>query len=279
MPKSLEWNLNENINTFISECSEKIGFPCFIKPDNLYQGIGVQKVYSKEEMVQYLNQYTANCTVQEFVDLQEEFAVFITKHPGETLKIQSLVQKEFLTITGNGKENIQQLLNKKLRYRMARKKINPFWIPRFGEIPSAGENLLIQPVGNHNRGTCFYNITHQITPKMENLFHQIVPQSGIYYGRFDVKAKDLQSLETGDHLLIIEFNGTIAEPVAYLDPANSFFKAQKIVMKHYKEQLRIGKEFLDQKQMAPGLLKGISIIRNTKNNKIAKAFTFEGLKG
>ncbi|MCC7298020.1 MAG: hypothetical protein IT244_06765 [Bacteroidia bacterium] len=203
LPKSLEWNLNENANTFISECSEKIGFPCFIKPDNLYQGIGVQKVYSKEEMVQYLNQYTANCTVQEFVDLQEEFAVFITKFPGETLKIQSLVQKEFLTITGNGTENIQQLLNKKLRYRMARKKIDPFWVHRFGEIPGVGENLLIQPVGNHNRGTCFYNITHQITPKMEHIFHQIVPQHGIYYGRFDVKAKDLQSLETGDHLFII----------------------------------------------------------------------------
>jgi hypothetical protein len=141
------------------------------------------------------------------------------------------------------------------------------------EVPKKEEILLIQPVGNHNRGTIFKDMSRYITAAMESFFEEIVPE-GVHYGRFDVKARNLESLETGQELYIIEFNGSIAEPVTYLDPNYSFFKGQRIIRKHFKIQRNIGEAMLKAGAVAPGLLAGIGIILKANTFEKEKSFTF-----
>jgi hypothetical protein len=278
-PKSMEFEGAGEQQQFIEIVATEIGFPCFVKPDDLYRGIGVEKIENAAELDDYLQRYPVKCYVQGLLSQPMEYGVFISRLPGEKVKILSLTSKIFLTVTGDGKSNIGELLSQNIRYKMAKSTIDAKWQRRFEEIPESGKTILIQPVGNHNKGTYFGDASDAICPEMEILFDTIVPKDGIYYGRFDVKAENLDSLKTGNGLGIIEFNGTIAEPVSYCDPQYSFLEGQKIIMRHYREQLKIARVLLHQGAVAPGLLEGIRIVRKARRFKAAKVFTFNGQKG
>lgn len=264
LPESLEYESKENEIKIIDEITQKIGFPCFIKPDNLMRGMGVQKLENPQQLENYLKTIEGKFFVQKELSQKEEYGVFISRMPGEKIKILSLTGKVFLTVTGDGIRNIQALLAPNFRYKLAKKFIDPVWESRFHEIPKKGDCILIQPVGNHNKGTYFVDLTDKITPEMVNLFDKIVPKEGVYYGRFDVKADDLKSLEKGENIGIIEFNGTVAEPVSYCDSKYNFFQGQRIIMQHFREQLRIATVLIKQGALAPTLQEGLKIVKQAK---------------
>lgn len=272
-PVTRTWYANEGIDTIAETVNAEIHFPCFVKPTNLFRGIGVEKIETPTDLVSFLKGRTSPVLIQECIQLPQEFGVFITKIPGNPLRITGLTGKIFLTVTGNGKSTIQELLLQNVRYHLSRKHIDPLWSHRMHEIPQKDETLLIQPVGNHNRGTIFKDMSRYITKEMEALFQSIVPE-GVYYGRFDVKALNFESLETGKDLYIIEFNGSIAEPVTYLDPNYSYFKGQRIILNHFNIQRQIGEALINCGAMAPGLLSGIRIILKANQFEKEKSFTF-----
>ena len=272
-PLTRLWEPNESPELFAQSIATEISFPCFVKPTNLFRGIGVEKLFTTEALVGFLRGRTAPVLVQQCIHLPQEFGVFITKIPGESLRITGLTGKIFLTVTGDGEHTIQELLHENMRYHMSRNHIDPIWADRMQEVPNKEEILLIQPVGNHNRGTLFKDMSHYITAAMESFFEEIVPE-GVHYGRFDVKARNLESLENGKEFYIIEFNGSIAEPVTYLDPSYSFLKGQRIIRKHFKIQSKIGETMLKSGAVAPGLLGGIGIILKANAFEKEKSFTF-----
>lgn len=274
IPKSIEWSGEGEKESFITGVATEIGYPCFIKPDNLMRGMGVEKLENEAELREYLDRVPGLVFVQRALTQTEEYGVFISRIPGEKVKILSLTGKVFLTVTGDGKSSIKELLSGNIRYKLARKFINPKWQDKFHKVLPAGETLLIQPVGNHNKGTHFRDLSDQITPAMETLFDRIVPDEGVYYGRFDIKANNLDALETGEDMGIIEFNGTVAEPVSYCDSRYHFIKGQWIIMKHFREQLKIAEVLIKKGALAPGLLDGIRIIRKAKQFENENAFTF-----
>ncbi|MBS3915512.1 MAG: ATP-grasp domain-containing protein [Bacteroidetes bacterium] len=264
----------DSITDFLIRAGKEITFPAFIKPEDAYKGIGVQKLESMVELESYLNTYSYPVMLQNTIPYSVEFGVFVIRVPGKKVRIINLVEKQLLHVVGDGKHSIEELLKKNVRYKIGKEYIPESTKKIMHHIPIAGEKIWVQPVGNHNKGTWFQDITDKITPEMEELFDSILPASGLHYGRFDIKAESLDSLASGENLRIVEFNGTLAEPLGYCDPKYSFFKGQRIIMQHYKAQKEVAMELLKQGAVAPGLQEGRKVNRRTKAYKKEILFTF-----
>lgn len=259
-PKTIHIAQNE-LSSALKKITSEFNYPLILKPSNLNRGVAVQKIEDEEALLAYINHAHFDIQAEEYLTQKMEVAVFIANSPNEPLKILSLTGKIFLTVTGNGKNTIKELLEQNWRYKMSESQIIPFWKNRWNRVPNEGETILIQPIGNHNKGTEFTNETHRITAAMEKYFDSIVPKE-LQFGRFDIKINDWSNLETCENLNIIEFNGNVAEPVSYLDTRYGYFKIQRILFKHYFFQYKIACEMIALGVVAPSLWEGFKSLRN-----------------
>ena len=246
---------HEDVSKAKELITQAFEYPFILKPTHLNRGVAVLKINNESDLDRYLKQTTFDFQAEEYLNQAIEVAVFIANPLDEPLKILSITGKEFLSVEGDGIQSIHALLKNNWRYRMYAAEIKPHWENKWDRIPAKKEYILIQPIGNHNKGTRFIDESHRKTTEMEVHFQKIVPDS-IQYGRFDIKVRDWNSLCTGEDLKIIEFNGTIAEPINYLDEKYGYLDIQKIMFKHYKCQYKIAKQMLDRGFYAPSFITG-----------------------
>ena len=55
---------------------------------------------------------------------------------------------------------------------------------------------------------------------------------GFFYGRFDIKFKSWESLQTGEDFKITEVNGVNSEPTHIYEPSYSLLKAYRDIFHH-----------------------------------------------
>ena len=104
-----------------------------------------------------------------------------------------------------------------------------------GYIPQHGEILLLEPIGNHSRGTMFLNGNEHISEALCHHFDEIARNfTGIYYGRFDLKCHSISELEKGERYKVLEFNGVASEPAHIYDPSYPTWKAYRDIFRHWK---------------------------------------------
>lgn len=222
----------------------EISFPIICKPNVGERGIGVEKIDSKENLVSFLKVYKQDIIVQEYIDFPIELGIFYHQYP-LSLKdgITSVVIKEFLSITGDGKSKFGDLVkdNNRAKSRISylEKKYKSIW----EQVIPDGSRYKLEPIGNHNRGTKFINGNHLINDQLISVFRKISkPLRGYYYGRFDLKAKSLVDLQMGKNIKIIELNGVNSEPAHIYDPNYSLLKAYIEIINHMKLIYEISKE-------------------------------------
>lgn len=211
-------------------------FPVIAKPDVGERGSGVEKIYSLEELTAYLKQSEGLTLIQEFIDYPEEFGVFYCRIPGSINgRITSLTHKEFLSVTGNGRDTIEVLLQQSVRARFQLKRLRKHKTDLLQSIPEANEIVLVEPIGNHCRGTAFLDGNKAITRELEEVFDQIAAEiPGFYYGRFDIKVKSVEELRQGKSIRIMELNGISSEPGHIYDENMSLFRAYRVIARHWQ---------------------------------------------
>jgi len=154
--------------------------------------------------------------------------------------VSSITLKEFLTVTGNGKSSIVELMQKSTRARFQIKRLKKEMGDAIDRIPSTHEKVLLEPIGNHCRGTRFINCNHLINDDLNAAFDKIsVPIKGFYYGRYDLKAKTIVDFQKGNHIKIMELNGASSEPGHIYDSAFSLIKAYRDLLYHWKRLANI----------------------------------------
>lgn len=217
-------------------------FPLICKPNVGERGRGVAKVNNEEDLIRYHEGTSASYLIQEFVSLPMEFGVFYYRIPGELMgRISSLTAKSFLSVTGDGITPLCQLVDYFPRARFVKQYLMEKFRPVWTNIPRIGQIIVLEEIGNHCRGTCFLDAGNLITEKMEDAFNRISMQiDGFYFGRFDVRAASVQDLEAGK-IQILELNGAGAEPSHIYQPGFSFFKAQIVLLQHWKILSRISR--------------------------------------
>lgn len=242
-PKSVLVPPYSNFNNVIHQLNEKeITYPLIAKPDIGFRGLLVTKIYSADKLKQYLKKYPINIILQEFLDYENECGVFYHRNPNSKKGwISSLTLKRFLTVTGDGKSTLNQLINKNTRAKLHINFLTEIHQEKLNKVPNKNELIKLSVVGNHSKGTQFINGNHLISKKLEQTFDELSTSiQGWYYGRVDIKYNTFNELESGSCFKILEINGILAEPTHIYDSENyTYFQALKAIRHHWKSLFKI----------------------------------------
>lgn len=227
----------------IRELIEKsnFSFPVIVKPDIGGKGRGVRKINNIDDAVAYIDYSKFPMLVQALVSFKNEVGIFYYRLPWQQNgKISGIVAKEFMTIVGDGKSTIEELIKQNERYVLQLEALRKMNDINLLEIVAFKEERILVPFGNHARGSKFIDASFKITQLLEKNIDEIckqVPQ--FYYGRLDIMFNNWQELEQGKNLSIIELNGAGSEPTHIYDTSHSIFFAWKEIIWHWKLLYRI----------------------------------------
>lgn len=211
-------------------------YPFIIKPDIGERGKEVEKINDEHELKAYLENKTNDLIIQEFVEHELELGILYHRFPGAKKgQITSVVQKDFLTVTGDGNRNLQQLISNQIRANSRLEYLLTKFNKHLKDILPDGEKLFLEPIGNHCRGTTFYDAQHLINDQLNQVFDEIALEiQGYYYGRFDIKVPSLEDLYMGQNIKILELNGVSSEVAHIYDPNYKLIRAYKDVATNMK---------------------------------------------
>lgn len=249
------------INSSAINFSE-IKYPFVIKPDEGERGKAVELIKNEQELSDYLRASTGDLMIQSFINLPYEFGLFYARLPSEKQgQILSITAKSFLTFKGDGIKSLREFINEDIRASSRKEYLYQKYSSRLDQVLSKGEELLLEPIGNHNRGTIFLDGSHLICPKLTETLDEIAKQiPGFFYGRFDVKAQSEEALQNGE-FIILEVNGANSEATHIYHPGKfNLFQAYREVKRHLKMQYRIAKENREKGIKPPKTLDFVQMI-------------------
>jgi hypothetical protein len=220
---------------------QNIGFPAIAKPDRGERGWKVKKIENLDDLEEYCATASETFLIQAYIDYPMEFSLFYYRYPwAEKGKVSSLTLKKMLSVTGDGRSTLQQLILASKRAFLQKDLLLHELGNSRNRMLASGEEFLLVPYGNHARGATFLNVNHEIDAALEAQFDKIcsaIPD--FFYGRFDLRVRSLEDLKSGTDIAVLELNGTGAEPAHIYHPGYSFFKAQQDLFKHYNDMYRI----------------------------------------
>jgi hypothetical protein len=218
-------------------------YPVIFKPDLGERGWMVERIFNEEDIENYIQRIKIDFLIQECIDKPLEFGVYYRRFPSEgDGKVVSIVAKEMLTVTGDGKTSLKDLILSKDRARLQWEKLQRKFSERLHTIPQKEETIELVSVGNHCLGTKFLDGGHLISPKLSRSFDHISKQvEGFYYGRFDLRVDSLEDLNEG-RVKILELNGCGAEPAHIYHPGYSLSEAVRVLYRHWEDIYRISME-------------------------------------
>jgi hypothetical protein len=236
VPKTLLVKLPTDKNTILKILREnKISLPVIFKPDLGERGWLVKRIDDDADIEPYLKKIKIDFLIQQYVDLPQEYGVFYYRLPGEDHGVvSSITAKEFLSVTGDGRRTLEQLIMENSRARLQLKALEEKFRADWNTVLPAGDRWQLVPIGNHVLGTKFINANHLITPKLNATFDHISKQiDGFFFGRFDLRCATTKDLETGN-IQVVELNGCGAEPAHIYDPDFSFWRAMAVLFRHVR---------------------------------------------
>lgn len=230
----------ESTPEYVKAAIDKAGlaYPVIAKPDIGERGIFVEKINTEDELIDYISKIRpvgVNYLIQEYIYFECELAVLYYRFPGDSRgKITSICIKEFLSITGDGVTTMRGLIEKVPRARFQLSTLEQKYGAALNNILPSGEKKMLVPIGNHRLGTTFLNGADLIDEQLTSVFDKISLQiEGMYYGRFDMRCKDLASLREGKTIKILEYNGVGSDPAHIYQPGYSFFRACRDYFYHW----------------------------------------------
>ena len=244
LPKSRMYDRSTDADEIEKDMTELgIDYPIVIKPDRGERGYNVEILENREQVVKYLNGQSEDIILQEYIEGLDEYGVLYAKFPGEASgSITSVVIKEQMIVRGDGGSNLSELMKADRRCLYYIDSLEKLWKTRLDWVPAKGEEVVLNNIGNHSRGTIFRDGNHLITSELTGVFDAIsshVPE--FQFGRYDVKAQSVEALVAGD-FKIIEVNGVNSEPAHIYDPENSLFNAYRDLIRHWNLITALAKE-------------------------------------
>ncbi|MFM9908658.1 MAG: hypothetical protein ACKVOW_04895 [Chitinophagaceae bacterium] len=268
-PKTIFFSIPANGDIVIKELKKNgLLFPLIGKPDIGGRGRGVKALKDEEDVRKYVSNSYLDFHIQEFVSFKKEVGIFYYRYPGSSNgKLSGIVQKEFLSVTGDGKKTILELLmlNKRaIMYKMGLERMHGDFLHTILPI---SENRIISPYGNHARGSLFLDDTHLIDEELSETIDNICQQiPGFYFGRLDIRYDNWEDPKKGKNFSIIEVNGAGSEPTHIYDPSHSLFFAWKEIIRHWIILWRISRMNHKMGHKYLTLREGIQMFKEDKEN-------------
>jgi len=234
-PVTLYFPKNSNFQNVLDAIRQKkLSFPLIGKPDIGLQGLAVKKLEDEVALAHYVSQSTVDFLIQAFISYEQEAGIFYCRYPGvEKGFISGIVQKEFLTVTGDGKSTTEMLMQMDTRSILQVDALRRSGEIDLAEILPLGKQKILVPYGNHVRGAKFINASHLCDDNLTQCIHEACRQiKGFYFGRLDIRFHSWEQLKQGKQFSIIELNGAGSEPTHIYDPSHSVFWAWKEIIRH-----------------------------------------------
>lgn len=218
-------------------------FPLIAKPDIGERGTQVALLQSEKQLAEYCRQSKVDFLVQEYVSHRLEAGIFYVRLPEEEKgRITGIVEKEFLTITGDGHSTVRELLMRDPRSLLQLETLAVRYGRLLDVVLAEGVRQTLVPYGNHCRGAKFVDRQDRITPALTEAIDRIckkIPE--FYFGRLDIKFASWEDLSQERNFSIIEVNGAGSEPTHIYDPRHSLFFAWKEIIRHWRLLFRISR--------------------------------------
>ena len=243
-PPTLFFRKGTSIEKIMAAVNKRnLQFPLIGKPDIGMQGKEVKKLTDSIMLMEYAMNSKVDFLVQAFVAYEKEAGIFYYRYPGESKgHISGIVEKEFLSVTGDGISSMETLLQKEKRYILQLPVLQKTFGSELENVLNHGEQRLLVPYGNHVRGARFIDASYLIDEQLTRVIDQICQQvQGFYFGRLDIRYNTWEELKQGRNFSIIELNGAGSEPTHIYDPRHSIFFAWKEIIRHLNILARISR--------------------------------------
>jgi hypothetical protein len=244
IPKTIFIDENSSFDEVLNQVKEKqLSYPLIAKPDHGERGTDVEKLTSENDLHRYHSKIKEPFLIQQFIPYDLELGILYYRLPdGSGSGITSVVKKGFMEIEGDGESTILQLLEANTRARFVLDELKLKLGDQAHNVLYEGEKFYPQPIGNHCKGTKFINANHLVNSELINTFDKIASSMDeFYYGRFDLRVKNMDDLYKGENIFIMEVNGVTSEPGHIYDPEMKLVKAYRDMFKHMKLLYTIGK--------------------------------------
>lgn len=210
-----------------------LALPLVLKPDVGERGDGVALIDTAEELRRALSTTEHVQLLQRKVEWEHEYGLFVVKDPRSArTRLLSITGKAMLRVTGDGRHSVEELLRRTWRGSKQVERLRGYKQALLASVPAAGERVLVEPIGNHCRGTTFLDGNHLMAPALERAVSSIMTAvDGVYYGRLDVKARSDEDLQQG-RFVVMELNGVTSEPGHIYDPSYSIFRCWRELLRH-----------------------------------------------
>lgn len=241
-------NRPEDINFY----KELLDFPFIYKPDFGERGKNVYLFWSSEEFEAFFPSISEAFILQAYCSYPIEIGVLYHRYPSGKSQITSVTLKSFLKVHGDGISTLKALVQQEIRAFHRRDYLENKFGAAWLSVPDKGQEIILEEIGNHCRGTAFLDGCDLINPALVAVFDKITAEiPHFYYGRFDLKLTSIEDLYKGENIQIFEVNGVNSEVADIYDPKHNIIYAYKKVYKELTTVFRISNELRKNKVKKP----------------------------
>ena len=223
---------------------QNFGWPVVCKPDIGCRGSGVKLVHNVEELQNTLSHYPegSSMMVQHLASWEPEAGVFYVRNPNEAQgRIISLALKYTPYVVGDGKSTLKELIDADPRASQLQHLYLSRHENHLDTIITADEPYRLIFAASHCRGAIFRDAQNHITPELTARIDGLMKElPDFYYGRLDIKFRDLDSLKQGKNIEIVEINSASSESLHIWDRQTSFGEAVRSLMFQYRTLFELG---------------------------------------
>lgn len=218
-------------------------FPVAVKPDVGMMGFMFRQLKNAAELKCYHEIMPCTYLIQDYVNYPLEVSIFYFRFPGQSHgTITGFLKKEFLQLTGDGSSTVKEMIERYDRVRFRIPEMLSKHEKNLERVLFADEIYCLSYALNLSRGGKLISLEHEKNDALLQVFDRIsLYTKTFYYGRYDIKCASIASLKAGKDFMILEYNGSGAEPHHIYGNGNTLLQAWKIVLRHWSVLFRISR--------------------------------------
>lgn len=220
-----------------------LSYPFILKPDVGQRGFGVRIIRTDDDLSDYLKLSHFDLLAQRLSHLPCEAGLFYIRKPSEsTGQIFSITDKKFPVVIGDGASMLGQLIINDPRAKIIASTYFARHKDHLDTVPAKGDEVQISECGNHCQGAIFLNGQNLYSKQLLEAVAAIATKiPDLYFGRFDVRYKDVVSIQEGQ-FEIVEVNGAGSEATHIWDSKTKLVEAYITLFKQWDILFKIGAE-------------------------------------
>lgn len=240
-----------------SAAQHGISLPFVCKPDMGCRGAGVKLIRNAEQLIQTLSVYPVGAAMvcQRLASYEPEVGIFFVRHPKDSKgEIVSLTIKHTPCVVGDGRSTLRELVEQDPRAGQLLHLYATRNEHDWERVLPEHEVHRLLFCASHCRGAVFEDARALITQELSTAINRIMADlPEFYYGRLDVKFEDLEALQAGRALEIVEINGASSESIHIWDKDARLSDAIRTLLWQYRTLFQIGAYLRERGHTPPGI--------------------------